>query len=450
MENYIKRQAEELILARLEAGFIVGLLGARQTGKTTLMKRLSSYFQNKGIPDKHIFFFNLDDVLLRNEISADFYFIRNAIEQKLGNNLNRLSSPIILLVDEAQKAPDIFELVKIIHDNFGEKVKIILSGSASLEIQKKSAESLAGRISYVYLFPLSLGEILKDKFFLTEKNGLLAKLAEGTINFDFLKNLQRTMEDDFNRRREFGLLFRTVILGGSLPAVWRKPEEKELIIKSLVETYLDKDIRSIKDVGSVEDFGRLVITLAYETGKLLNIASLSRDLGMAVNTVKKYLSILNASFVLNKLPPLFSRSRKRFVKSQKVYFFDVGLVNFLTKRLFWENLKGEAAGFLFENLVVKSLEADNKNKPLPFNCSFWRDYQDHEVDLVIEKGEKEKIPVEITTSKILDKEKIRNLAYFFREFDGKANFGLVIYQGELKQIKVGRNKIFLVPWWLWW
>jgi len=449
MEKYIKRQVEKLILERLKAGFIVALLGARQTGKTTLIKRLSSYFQNKGILAKQIFFFNLDDVLLRNAILNDFYFIRNTIEQKLGNNLSHLSSPVILLIDEAQKAPDVFELVKIIHDDFGEKVKIILSGSASLEIQKKSAESLAGRISYVYLFPLSIGEILKDRFALEEKQGLLASLTSGAINFNFLRKLQGKIVGDFYRQREFELLFRNLILQGCLPAVFCQPEKKELIIKSLVETYLDKDIRSIRDVGSVEDFARLVDTLAYETGQLLNVLSLSRDLGLAVNTVKKYLSILRASFVLNKLPPLFSRPRKRFVKSQKVYFSDVGLVNFLTKRLFWENVQGETAGFLFENVVIKSFEAYNKNEPLPVNISFWRDYQGHEVDLVIEKGEKEKIPVEITVSQTLDKDKIRNLAYFFREF-GKVNFGLVVYRGQLKQTVIEKNKVFLVPWWLWW
>ncbi|MBM3209407.1 ATP-binding protein [Candidatus Shapirobacteria bacterium] len=449
MEKYIKRQAEELILARLEAGFIVGLLGARQTGKTTLIKHLSGYFQNKGVLAEHIFSFNLDDVLLRNEIAADFYFIRNLIEQKLGRNLGNLSSPIILFIDEAQKAPDVFELVKIIHDDFGDKVKIILSGSASLEIQRKSAESLAGRISYVYLFPLSIGEILKDRFSLDKENGLFAGLAKGPVSLDSLQKIQAKIGGDFNRRREFELIFKTIILGGTLPAVWQKPKEKELVIKSLVETYLDKDIRSVKEVGDVEDFGRLVNTLAYETGKLLNIASLSRDLGIAVNTVKKYLSVLNASFVLNKLSPLLRRPRKRFVKSQKVYFFDVGLVNFLTKRLFWENLRGETAGFLFENLVIKSFEADNKNKPLPYDISFWRDYQGHEVDLVIEK-EEAKIPVEITTSETLAKEKMRNLAYFFREFGQEENFGFVVYRGELKEIRIGKNKVFLLPWWLWW
>lgn len=449
MGKYIKRGAEKLILERLKVGFIIGLLGARQTGKTTLMGRLSQYFQDEGIPPEQIFSFNLDDVILRNEISRDFYFIRNNIEQRLGKNLKDLAGPIVLLIDEAQKVPDVFELVKILHDNWAEKIKIILSGSASLEIQKKSAESLAGRISFIYLYPLSVREILEERFSLKREEGFFEKLTSGKINFSFLKKLSTKIGADFNQRREMELLLKTIILDGTLPAVCQRPKEKELIFKSLVETYLEKDIRSIGEVGNLDDFSRLVMVLSFELGGILNISALARDLGMAVNTVKKYLSILKASFVLNTLPPVFTRPRRRFVKNQKIYFFDVGLANFLTKRFFWENVQGKIAGFLLENILIKSFEAYNKNKPSSAGVSFWRDYQGHEVDLVIEKSEKEKIPIEITIGQKVEKKKIRNLVYFFQAFK-EANFGLVIYRGELKEIEIEKKKVFCLPWWLWW
>lgn len=449
MGKYIKRGIEKKILSTLQSGFVVGLIGPRQVGKTTLLNRISTTFQQEGIAPKRIFFFNFDDVILRTKVASDFYFIPNFIEQRLNENLDRLSSPIYILIDEVQKVPQIFDWVKIIHDNFSPKVKIILSGSSSLDIQKNTAESLAGRIVYTYLYPLSIKEILEYRLNLSLINGLFKNLFSFKLTLADIVNVQKQiLTNQFDQQRQLNLILEKILLDGCLPIIWTGEKEKELIFKSLIEIYLEKDIRGLKEIGSLEDFNRLVSLVAFEIGRLINISNISSDLGIAINTVKKYLSTLQSSFVLNKLPPFFLRSRKRFIKSAKLYFYDVGVANFLAKRYILEHIKGEVSGFLFENILLKSLEAENKNSKQPLGIYFWRDYQNHEVDLVLEKGGK-LIPVEITLANQLTKEKERNLEKFFSSYSDSP-FGLIVYQGQVKEIKIAEKQIFLVPWWLWW
>jgi len=449
MKKYIKREIENKIWEALEAGFIVAVLGARQTGKTTLLNHLSFNLQNKGVPQKNIFFFNLDDVILRGEIISNFYFIRNFIEERLGKNLKDLSSPIYLFIDEVQKAPSVFDLLKILYDNFSEKIKIIISGSSSLTIQKKSAESLAGRMVNVYLYPLSIREILIDYFNLSLNHGLFEALIEGKrFDLDFLLFCQtQVLKQDYDQKRQLDLVLKQALLDGTLPAVFTRVKEKEYLFKSLLETYLEKDIRRLEEVGSLDDFSRLISLLSFEIGSTFNIASLSRDLGIAINTVKKYLSVLQATFILKKLSPFFTKMRKRLVKSPKIYFFDVGLANFLAKRYYWENII-EKKGVLFENILLNSFEVFNNNFLKPGSCFFWRDYQGHEIDLVIENS-KVIVPIEFTLERDLSFRKKKNFIYFLKEFKN-VSFGIVIYTGQLEKISLLGKEIFFIPWWLWW
>jgi len=449
MKKYIKREIENKIWEAVASGFIVALLGARQVGKTTLLNHLSFELQNKGVPKSNIFFFNLDDVILRGEIVSNFYFIRNFIEERLGKNLKDLSSPIYLFIDEVQKAPSVFELLKILYDNFSEKLKIIISGSSSLAIQKKSAESLAGRIVNVYLYPLSIREIFSDYFNLSLGNGLFEVLIEGKcFDLDFLSFCQaKVLKQDYDQKRQFDLLLKQILLEGMLPAVFTKVKEKEYLFKSLLETYLEKDIRRLEEVGSLDDFSRLIYLLSFEIGSTFNIASLTRDLGIAVNTVKKYLSVLQATFILKKLSPFFIKMRKRLVKSPKIYFFDVGLANFLAKRYYWENIV-EKKGVLFENIFLNSFEAFNNNFLKPATFSFWRDYQGHEIDLVIENS-KEIVPIEFTLESDFSSLKKQNFIHFLKNFK-KVSFGIVVYTGKLEKVSLLGKEIFLIPWWLWW
>jgi len=445
MEKYIKREIEEEVLRRVNAGFMVAILGARQVGKTTLLNRVEELLIAREVSPSHIFFFSFDDPILRSRVSSNFYFIKNQIEDSLGKELRKQKSPIFLFFDEAQKVPTLFELLKIFYDIYKDKIRIIISGSASLEIQKKVVETLAGRVSYLFLYSLSIREIIEDKI----GKSLGVPLWEDWKGLT-IENLKMRQTILFRQRDSLETLLRRILLEGTMPGVFIREtkEGRNLAMQSFVSTYLDKDIRSLREIGKLDDFSRLLRLLSFEIGGILNLSSLSKEMGISINTLKKYLSVLNNTFVVNSLLPYFKRERKKLVKSKKIYFFDVGVANFLAKREFFEHLVGsKVLGPLFENIILKSFETFNKKRSFPYDIYFSRDYEGHEIDLLIERSS-ERLGVEITYHDEITSEKKRNFEYFFKDFPGAK--GILVYRGELKEMTIEGGKVICLPWWLWW
>jgi len=429
----------------VNAGFMVAILGARQVGKTTLLNRVEELLIAREVSPSHIFFFSFDDPILRSRVSSNFYFIKNQIEDSLGKELRKQKSPIFLFFDEAQKVPTLFELLKIFYDIYKDKIRIIISGSASLEIQKKVVETLAGRVSYLFLYPLSIREIIEDK---------IGKFLGVPLWEDWkgltIENLKMRQTILFRQRDSLETLLRRILLEGTMPGVFIREtkEGRNLAMQSFVSTYLDKDIRSLREIGKLDDFSRLLRLLSFEIGGILNLSSLSKEMGISINTLKKYLSVLNNTFVVNSLLPYFKRERKKLVKSKKIYFFDVGVANFLAKREFFEHLVGsKVLGPLFENIILKSFETFNKKRSFPYDIYFSRDYEGHEIDLLIERSS-ERLGVEITYHDEITSEKKRNFEYFFKDFPGAK--GILVYRGELKEMTIEGGKVICLPWWLWW
>lgn len=160
-KEYITREIEPLCLDRMKTGLITAIIGARQVGKTTMLMKLKEIVSAKGIvPEERIFYYSLDDPILRAELNKDFRFIEKEIEKLTGESLLKLKNPIFLIIDEAQKSPVIFDWLKIIYDTYSKEIKIIISGSSALEVKGKSTESLSGRITFLKLHPLILRELV--------------------------------------------------------------------------------------------------------------------------------------------------------------------------------------------------------------------------------------------------------------------------------------------------
>jgi predicted AAA+ superfamily ATPase len=446
MEYYITREIEANCINRLKANLVTAIVGARQVGKTTLIMRLREVVSASGlIPQERIFYYSFDDPLLRAEVSSDIKFIEKETERALGEPISGLKAPILLIIDEAQKLHKIFDWVKIVYDNYCDKIKIILSGSSTLCIKKKSAESLAGRITFLKLYPFTIRELIQNLTNISLPEPLWNCLPRERI-IDFLLSRQSIL---YRQKNLLEKLLERILIEGSLPGVYtaKSTDEKRLRLSSMVSTYLERDIRLSGEVGSLDDYLNLLKTVSFEIGSIFNFNKLSSELGIAYNTVKKYISILQDTFILNSLPPLLWHHRKRLVKSKKMYFFDVGVANFLSKRTEKEHIQ-EKCGFIFENILIKSFESENENRPLPKALYFWRDYEGHEIDLVFENDFKQLVPVEIYFGKNLPKEKIRNFCAFFNEFK-ESQYGILIYCGDVKEEKVSGRALYLIPWWLW-
>lgn len=429
--------AEDKIRKYLNLGYVVILLGARQTGKTTLIKKLQNESRNK------TFYFLLDDEILVSKIKNNFRFIEEEIEKELGVPLGKIKKEINVFIDEAQKCPAVFELVKIWVDTYPKKIKIILSGSSSLEIQKRTTESLAGRAQNVYLLPLSFGELISAK-----TNKITPSIFPEIFNLrgDFLRKNQAIL---YSQKKELDNVLNDVLVFGGLPGVvTRKKEDRFDYLRSIVNTYLEKDIRGSGAVREISVFQKFLELLAFQTGAILNSQNLSTQTQISVKTIKNYRLILENTFSLISLPPDVSLI-DQMVKSPKCYLFDVGVANFLSGRATLENVKDSRVfGAIFETLVVSSFLSYSKNETMSPRISYFRDYSGREVDLIVRRGEEEVFPLEITFSPQVIKRKIDNLAYFFDTHIG-AKYGAVIYNGDLKEIEVSGKKVFLIPWFLW-
>lgn len=365
MINYIPRTTELTLLKYLSAFPVVGLTGPRQSGKSTLLKEL---LKNEY---KYVTFDSPTTI-------AEF---RDDPERFMRINGDKV------IFDEAQKAPEIFNYVKIAVDNDRDKYgKFILSGSSQFTLMKKISESLAGRIGLLTLLPLQFSEIPGN-------------LHEESI---FKGGYPELVKREYNFNNEW--------------------------YQAYINTYLEKDLRSISDIGNIRDFFRLIKLLAARCSQMINFSELASELGVVVNTVKHWLSVLEASYIIFFLPPFFDNPGKRIVKSPKLYFYDTGLVSFLTgietKTQFENSL---LTGPLFENYIVSEVKKIIEHKKLFFNLYYYRTASGVEIDLIMEKNQSRDW-IEIKINETFQTKYINSI----EKTKGPEEKGILIYKGQTK------------------
>jgi len=342
MNNYIKRTIEKRIISLAVQFPVVALTGPRQTGKTTTLKHIF------GKTHKYVSLDNTSDRRLASNEPELF--------------LDRAGDKAI--IDEIQYAPELLSHIKIRADNDPDRKGVyILTGSQQFLLMKGFSETLAGRIGLAGMLPLSLNEIPDS----TGKN-----------SSDYLN----------------------ACVKGGYPRLYT---DKAIILNDWYETYLntyvERDVKSLYNVGNTGEFDAMLRILASRTGQLLNMSSLASDTGVAVNTVKRWLSILEASNIIYFLRPYHRNLRTRMVKSPKVYFTDTGLVCYLNGISGIDMLlKSHLAGFLFENFCIMETVKWFKNNGINRELSFFRTAKGVEIDLLISDAEG-LIPVEIKSSR---------------------------------------------------
>ena len=367
----IKRKAET-VLRELASQFkAVAVTGPRQSGKTTLAKMV--------FPRK------------------PYVSLENPDERNLALNdprqfLSRFPTGAIL--DEVQRAPELFSYLQQIIDESKLKGQFILTGSNNFVLMENISQTLAGRVGYLELLPFSLSE--------TEKTGTALKLDE-------------------------------LIFLGSYPAVIYEKANPRLWFPSYIRTYVERDVRQIKNISSLALFQRLLYLCAGRVGQQLNLSNLANDVGLDYKTIQSWLGVLQSSYIIFLLPPYYNNFNKRIIKSPKLYFYDTGLASYLlgitnAKQLFNHSSKGA----LFENFVLAEMLKNRYNKGERSNLYYFRDSTGNEVDIVIDEGNK-LIPVELKAGKTINSDYFKNLHYW-EALTGKKG-GLVIYTGKETHIR---------------
>ncbi len=336
---YIKRQIEPLINKNLYKGDVIILYGARQVGKTTLVKSILE--TNSGTISKYL---NCDEGDVQKSFS----------EAKTSTALRKIvGAAKLVILDEAQKIRDIGSKLKLLVDNYPDQ-QIIATGSSSFDLANEIIEPLTGRSREFWLYPLSVGEIFsKDN------------------------------ELSFNRELTDLLIY------GSYPLVFRAltTEDKRIQLEKIVSNYLYKDILKFQNLKNSETVRKLLEALALQVGNEVSFTELGQLLGISKQTVEVYVDILEKAFVVFKIRPFSRNLRKELGKLRKIYFYDLGIRNALINNLNPVSLRGDM-GAIWENFVIAETKKKSNFIGNIVPLYFWRTYDGQEVDLIEDKDGK--------------------------------------------------------------
>lgn len=380
----------------------VVVTGARQTGKSTLAKELT--------PGKRTFF-TLDDLDVLDSARRD-------PEALVGRD-----HPVT--IDEVQREPHLLNAVKRAIDRHRQPGRFLLTGSANLLLMRRVSESLAGRASYLTLWPMTRREQMG-----LGRGGLWEEFLEARDSDwpELLANGQEMPED-----------WRNLALRGGFPSPALHLDsqgERTVWFDGYVRTYLERDLQVLSSITALPDFRRLMRAASLRTGQLVNQSEMGRDVGLPQPTVHRYLNLLETSHLLVRLPAYAVNRTKRLIKSPKIYWGDTGVALHLARE--------EPKGAHLENLVLGDLLSWRDSRLEYAEIFYWRTSIGEEVDFVIEAGGR-LLPIEVkatTRPRLADASHLRT---FRAEYGHRARSGLLVHAGEM--LDWIASDVLAVPWW---
>lgn len=379
----IERTATARLLKLAKTFRSVAVVGPRQSGKTTLCRKL--------FPGKPY-------LSLENPDTMEFAKTdpRGFLNQYIKNGA---------ILDEVQRVPQLFSYLQQILDETKKKGLFILTGSNNFLLQENITQTLAGRIAYLQLLPLSVEELAKSN-----------KLKTG---------------------------YAWHVLNGGYPEVIAKKIAPQDWFPGYISTYIERDVRQLKNISNLALFIKFIRLCAGRTGQILNLTSLANDCGIDQKTAAAWLAVLQSSFIIYLLRPYHGNFNKRLIKSPKLYFYDTGLACSLlgitnTKQV----LTHAAKGALLENLVVSELLKKQFNTGVTDNLYYWRDKTGNEVDIIIENFARLKA-IEIKAGETISTDYFKGLDYF-KALNKKPVTTVLLYGGKEEQKRSTGTTV--MPW----
>jgi hypothetical protein len=378
----IPREAEKTLHSLSQGYPVVALTGPRQSGKTTLACAA---------------FADLPYVSLENPAQREF------AESDPQGFFGKYADGAV--IDEAQRCPELFQWLQGIVDEARRPGHFILTGSQQFGLLSGISQSLAGRVAMLNLLPFSAAELRGVHL------------------------LPSALDDALYR--------------GSYPPIYDRNLDPGIWYANYVQTYIERDVRQLINVRDLSQFQRFLRLCAGRTGQLLNLSALGEEAGVSHNTAREWLSVLEASFIVHRLPPHHHNYNKRLVKTPKLYFYDSGLAVWLLGIESAAQISTHPQrGALFETWVVAEYLKKRLNTGRPSNLSFWRDRSGHEVDLLVSEGGSV-YPVDIKSGATVSRDALRGLEKW-RELVGvETGRPCLVYGGNETQ---NRTDLDIMPW----
>lgn len=392
------REATEVIKKISDTFRVLLVTGPRQTGKTTLLKSLKP--ENMG-------YVTLDDKILRKQAQDD-------------PKLFLEEHPAPLFIDEAQYAPDLFSYIKINVDNSKAKGQYWITGSQQFNLMKNASESLAGRVGIVNLNSFTYSEIVKNE-------------NKDLFNPDKLKKAAKIEVND---------LFEIIFKGG-MPEFYDNPKiDRNLYFQNYINTYIEKDVRELIEIGKLEEFKKFMVSIASRIGEQLNYSDISKDCGVSVPTIISWMSVLVSSGLVYLLEPYMSSQLKRMTHIPKIYFMDTGLAAYLAG---WESARdlqlSSTSGHYLENFVICEIIKSYNARGIKPNLSYYRDKEKHEINLVLYKNNK-LYPFEIKKTASPNSSMISSFKYLENSKKEIATGGIICLYDNLMKMD---EKKYIIP-----
>jgi hypothetical protein len=377
---------------------VVTVTGPRQSGKTTLVRA--------ELPGHEYVSLELPDQ-------------RSFAQQDPRGFLAQFDGPAIL--DEAQRAPDLFSYIQSHVDERDKPGQFVLTGSHNFLLLQKISQSLAGRCAVLHLLPFSLAELQGRP-----------PLPPAALGRDLPGKA---------RAPKSSLL--STLFSGMYPRIHDKRLPPREWLASYYQTYLERDVRNVLQIGDLESFGRFVRLAAGRAGQLLNLSGLASDCGITHTTARRWVSVLEASFVVLLLRPHHRNFGKRLIKSPKLYFLDTGLLCYLLGIRSADDLRHHAGrGSIFESFVLSELYKNFAHRGEVPELYFWRSAAGREIDLVVDLGARQ-IPVEVKSAETLADDFFDGLAYW-RGLVGKGEAPAALVYGGDRALR--RQGVVVYPW----
>lgn len=368
---YIQRDMEKVLRTTFKQYPVITIIGARQTGKSTMAQRVfpKKPYVNLEAPDIQTF--------ARNDPRTFFD-----------------KYPDGAILDEIQNIPELLSYIQVIVDKKGRNGLFVLTGSHQLALHDSVSQSLAGRTAIFELLPLSISELSK-------------------VGID--------------------LAIDSYLWQGAYPRIYKEGLNPTQVYRDYIKTYIERDVRSLLNVKDLTQFQKFLRLCASRIGQILNLNNLCNETGISNHTAKLWLSILEASYIIIKLQPYYENFGKRSIKSPKLYFTDVGLVSYLLDLHDIDQIKRDPLrGQLIENMVVIELLKYRLNRNESGNFYFYRDNNMNEVDVIFKKGS-QLVPIEIKAAQTFNIEFLKGLKYFKTIAHKTVSGGYLIYTGSYEQ-----------------